>query len=135
MVLQKRGPGFTLRDADSRRKRVTEHDGIERVTQGVVAKPLCVGPEFHVLALLSAAGGVVMASSYDLIVMFLGLEILSIPLYVKRKAAPGPADGPQTLRQSWDAWEASGRPFWEQMDAVVDMLDGLVGDESEVTNG
>jgi NADH-quinone oxidoreductase subunit N len=40
------------------------------------------GPEFYVLMLLSASGGVVMASANDLIVLFLGLEILSIALYV-----------------------------------------------------
>jgi NADH-quinone oxidoreductase subunit N len=40
------------------------------------------GPEFHVLLLLSASGGMLMASANDLIVLFLGLEILSIALYV-----------------------------------------------------
>lgn len=40
------------------------------------------GPEFYVLMLLSAAGGVIMASSNDLIVLFLGLETLSISVYV-----------------------------------------------------
>jgi NADH-quinone oxidoreductase subunit N len=40
------------------------------------------GPELHALMLLSAAGGVVMAMSNDLIVLFLGLETLSIALYV-----------------------------------------------------
>jgi NADH-quinone oxidoreductase subunit N len=40
------------------------------------------GPEFHVLMLLSASGGMLMASANDLIVLFLGLEILSIALYV-----------------------------------------------------
>jgi NADH-quinone oxidoreductase subunit N len=40
------------------------------------------GPEFHTLLLLSAAGGMFMASANDLIVLFLGLEILSIALYV-----------------------------------------------------
>ena len=40
------------------------------------------GPEFHVLVLLSASGGMVMAGANDLIVLFLGLEILSIALYV-----------------------------------------------------
>jgi len=40
------------------------------------------GPEFYVLMLLSAAGGVIMAAANDLIVVFLGLEILSIALYV-----------------------------------------------------
>ena len=40
------------------------------------------GAEPYVLMLLSASGGVMMASANDLIVMFLGLEILSIAVYV-----------------------------------------------------
>ena len=40
------------------------------------------GPEVYALYMLSAVGGVVMGASNDLIVMFLGLEILSIALYV-----------------------------------------------------
>ncbi len=40
------------------------------------------GPELYVLLLLSASGGVVMASANDLIVLFLGLEILSLAVYV-----------------------------------------------------
>ena len=40
------------------------------------------GPEFHVLMMLSAAGGMFMAAANDLIVIFLGLEVLSIALYV-----------------------------------------------------
>ncbi len=53
---------------------------------------------------------------------------LSIPLYVKRPStAAGPDDGqPATLQEAWQAWEASGQEFWQQMDAVVAMLDGLV---------
>jgi NADH-quinone oxidoreductase subunit N len=38
--------------------------------------------EFYVLLLLSAAGGVVMVGANDLIVLFLGIEILSIAVYV-----------------------------------------------------
>ncbi len=40
------------------------------------------GPEYYVLMLLSAAGGLIMAMANDLIVVFLGLEILSIAAYV-----------------------------------------------------
>jgi NADH-quinone oxidoreductase subunit N len=39
-------------------------------------------PEFYILMLLSAAGGMTMAAANDLVVLFLGLEILSIALYV-----------------------------------------------------
>jgi NADH-quinone oxidoreductase subunit N len=40
------------------------------------------GPEFHVLAMVSASGAMMMGAANDLIVIFLGLEILSIALYV-----------------------------------------------------
>src|SRR5205085_7288956 len=40
------------------------------------------GPEFHVLVLLATAGAMFMAVGNDLIVTFLGLEILSLPLFV-----------------------------------------------------
>lgn len=40
------------------------------------------GPEFYVLMLLSAFGGVIMAMANDMIVLFLGLETLSIAVYV-----------------------------------------------------
>jgi len=38
--------------------------------------------EFYVLLLISAAGGVVMVGANDLIVLFLGIEILSIAVYI-----------------------------------------------------
>ena len=40
------------------------------------------GPEYYALALISASGAMFMATANDLILVFLGLEILSIPLYV-----------------------------------------------------
>ena len=50
------------------------------------------GAEYHVLALVSASGAMLMGQANDLIVVFLGLEILSIALYVlaafnRRRAA------------------------------------------------
>jgi NADH-quinone oxidoreductase subunit N len=54
------------------------------------------GVEFYVLALLSGSGGMLMAAANDLIVLFLGLETLSIALFVlagfhRRKAESGEA--------------------------------------------
>ena len=53
---------------------------------------------------------------------------LSIPLYVKRVAA-APALGSDglavTLRSAWDQWQADGRLFWQQMDALTETLQGL----------
>ena len=40
------------------------------------------GAEFHILALASSAGAMLMTQANDLVVIFLGLEILSIGLYV-----------------------------------------------------
>ncbi len=59
----------------------------------VAALSLCIGkrflevkgiarPEFYALILFSTMGMMTMANTTDLIVMFLGLEIMSVPLYV-----------------------------------------------------
>lgn len=60
---------------------------------------------------------------------------LSIPLYVKRPTVTSKGEA-LTLREAWETWETSGRAFWLEMDAVVDMLDGLVsGESTEVNDG
>lgn len=53
---------------------------------------------------------------------------LSIPLYVKRSAAASAADNigeAARLGSAWEQWKNDGRVFWQQMDALVDTLDGL----------
>ena len=56
---------------------------------------------------------------------------LSIPLYVKRNGNGNGAEGDApSLRQLWRRWEQEGREFWQEMDALVDMLDGLSEDKS-----
>jgi NADH-quinone oxidoreductase subunit N len=40
------------------------------------------GPEYHVLALLAGSGAMLMASADDLILIFVALEVMSIPLYI-----------------------------------------------------
>jgi NADH-quinone oxidoreductase subunit N len=52
------------------------------VADGYLRREDLDGPELYVLMLLSASGGVVMAMANDLIVLFLGLETLSIAAYV-----------------------------------------------------
>jgi NADH-quinone oxidoreductase subunit N len=52
------------------------------LADGYLRRERLPGPEFYVLMLLSASGGVFMAAANDLIIVFLGLEILSIALYV-----------------------------------------------------
>ena len=52
------------------------------VADGYLAREGIAGAEFHVLALVSASGAILMGSANDLIIVFLGLEILSIALYV-----------------------------------------------------
>lgn len=58
---------------------------------------------------------------------------LSIPRYV-RPIVNGNGNGKgesQSLKKSWAALETSGREFWEQMDELVDMLDGVVAGEKD----
>ncbi|HWE67723.1 MAG TPA: NADH-quinone oxidoreductase subunit N [Acidimicrobiales bacterium] len=52
------------------------------VGDGYLSREGIEGAEFHVLALVSASGAMLMGSANDLIIIFLGLEILSIALYV-----------------------------------------------------
>jgi NADH-quinone oxidoreductase subunit N len=66
------------------------------VADGYLGREGVHGAEFHVLAMVSVSGAMVMAMANDLIVIFLGLEILSIALYVLtafnyRRAASGEA--------------------------------------------
>lgn len=58
---------------------------------------------------------------------------LSIPRYVRPTGngnGNGGGDG-QTVKKAWTAFEANGREFWEQMDALVDMVDGVVAGEAD----
>jgi type I restriction enzyme M protein len=43
-----------------------------------------------------------------------------------------PADQ-RSLREVWDDWEQDGRAFWQQMDALVKTLDGLIADQPDST--
>src|SRR5580704_266919 len=66
------------------------------VADGYLQREGTHGAEFHVLAMVSASGAMLMGLANDLIIVFLGLEILSIALYVltafnHRRAASGEA--------------------------------------------
>jgi type I restriction enzyme M protein len=51
---------------------------------------------------------------------------LSIPLYVKRVQHENSNNGDdRPLPELWAAWEQNGREFWQEMDALVEMLDNL----------
>jgi NADH-quinone oxidoreductase subunit N len=52
------------------------------LADGYLRREHLEGPEAYVLLLLSASGGIIMSSANDLVVLFLGLEILSIAVYV-----------------------------------------------------
>lgn len=54
------------------------------------------GPELYALLLLSAVGGIVMGAADDLIVVFLGLETLSIALYVMAAMHRGRAESQES---------------------------------------
>jgi NADH-quinone oxidoreductase subunit N len=52
------------------------------LADGYLRREALEGAEYYVLMLLSASGAILMAEANDLIVVFLGLEILSIALYI-----------------------------------------------------
>ena len=57
---------------------------------GYLAREGLEGVEPYALMLFSAAGGMVMASANDLVVLFLGLEILSLAAYTLAAAQRTP---------------------------------------------
>jgi len=71
-----------------------------------------------------------------------GLQVmgsLSIPLYVKRVGVAPATDSngdAVSLRSTWEQWQTDGRTFWQQMDALIETLDGLVEieDSNETKN-
>ncbi len=52
------------------------------VADGYLRREGIDGAEFHVLAMVSASGAMLMGTANDLIIIFLGLEIMSLALYV-----------------------------------------------------
>jgi type I restriction enzyme M protein len=55
---------------------------------------------------------------------------LSIPRYVRPIANGASTGGDRGLKAAWAGFDADGRTFWLQMDALVDMLDGAVSEEA-----
>lgn len=53
---------------------------------------------------------------------------LSIPRYVRRTSDSRDGTGPGDLRSAWSEFDASGREFWLQLDALVEMLEGTLAD-------
>jgi type I restriction enzyme M protein len=54
---------------------------------------------------------------------------LSIPRYVSRTAASMLPTGESDMRNIWEAYDASGRELWQQVDALVDKLDSIVAEQ------
>jgi len=55
---------------------------------------------------------------------------LSIPRYVRPNVNAASNGGDRDLKMTWAAFDASGREFWQELDALVDMLDGVVSEET-----
>ena len=54
---------------------------------------------------------------------------LSIRRYVRPANGTARSNGNGDLKKAWAAFDASGREFWQQMDALVEMLDSVDGEE------
>jgi len=49
---------------------------------------------------------------------------------VTRRVANKGSESTPSLAQVWERFEADGREFWTGMDAVVEMLESVVAEES-----
>ncbi|MEL7063225.1 MAG: N-6 DNA methylase, partial [Bacteroidota bacterium] len=54
---------------------------------------------------------------------------LSIPLYVQHKQKINRPAAEESLQNVWDDWEKAGKDFWQEIDAMLEALDGLVAEE------
>ena len=57
---------------------------------------------------------------------------LSIPLYVRRVVENSAQRDDRRLAELWENWEQDQSTFWQQMDALVDSLDGLACEVTRV---
>jgi type I restriction enzyme M protein len=55
---------------------------------------------------------------------------LSIPRYVKPLGRHTDGSSEKDLAGVWAQFEASGREFWQQMDELIAILDGMIGHET-----
>ena len=96
------GRGRRLRRVPRDRRRASRRCSRCCSSVGYLRREQLEAPEYFALMLFSAAGMMLMASANDLIVVFLALEILSIPLYVlaafDRRRLELAGSGPQVLR-------------------------------------
>ncbi len=53
---------------------------------------------------------------------------LSIPRYVRPADAEALTNGDGDLKEAWAAFDAGDREFWQQVDTIVEMLDGAVSE-------
>ncbi len=60
---------------------------------------------------------------------------LSIPRYVRTTVDTAGNDGDHDLKTAWTTFNANGRKFWQQMDELVNMLDGTVAEEAPDDRG
>ena len=54
----------------------------------------------------------------------------SIPLYVKGVIAANQDADVISLKETWTAFDSGGKSFWEEMNSLVEMLDGVAAQEA-----
>ena len=55
---------------------------------------------------------------------------LSIPRYVKKAAKSNSGGDTQSLSDAWASFEGEGPEFWFEMNSLVEMLDGVIADDT-----
>ena len=50
---------------------------------------------------------------------------LSIPLYIRRTVTNEGNNTPRSLSQLWAEWERSSQAFWQEMNTLIQMIEGI----------
>jgi type I restriction enzyme M protein len=117
----------TQKPADRKRK-VLFIDAVHEVARERAQSFLKAEHQLHILSAYKAFSDIPGFAKVATIEEILDKDAnLSIPRYV-RPAVNGDGGG-QDLKHAWAAFEIGGREFWEQMEELEDMLDGVVAEE------
>ena len=123
------------RKAAARKDKVLFIDAVNEVTRERAQSFLKAEHQQRILdAFKSFADSPGFAKVATLVEIAANASNLSIPLYVKRLASVAGIDSsgePASLQTAWAQWQTEGRVFWQQMDALVETLNGLIAGDSE----
>ena len=119
------------RKAANRRGKILFIDAVHEVARERAQSFLRLEHQEHIVRAYNAfadeAGFAMVATIAEVLSKDANLSMLRYVRPIRNSASNG---NDQDLKGVWTAFDTSGRAFWEQTDALVDMLDGVVAVEA-----